>query len=72
MKESDFPLKKIKNYYYFQIDRWDIKLKNGQITKLPSDKKIEAIKEAIKLLKRKDFKNYNIIDLRIYGKVIVE
>ena len=72
LEYEKFPIKKIKNYYYFQIDRWDINLKNGQIRKLPSDKKIEAIKEAIKLLKRKDFKNYNIIDLRIYGKVIVE
>ena len=32
----------------------------------------EAIKKSIELLKRKDFENYKIIDLRIDGKIIVE
>ena len=35
--------------------------------------KIEsAIKKSVELLKREDFKDYNIIDLRIHGKIIVE
>ena len=32
----------------------------------------EAIQQSIKLLNRKDFENYNIIDLRIEGKIVVE
>ena len=32
----------------------------------------DAIKKSIELLKREDFKNYNIIDLRVDGKIIVE
>ena len=32
----------------------------------------DAIKKSIKLLKREDFKNYNIIDLRVDGRIIVE
>ena len=32
----------------------------------------EAIKKSVELLNRKDFENYNIIDLRVYGKIIVE
>ena len=32
----------------------------------------EAINKSIKLLEREDFKNYNIIDLRVAGKIIVE
>ena len=31
-----------------------------------------AIKKSIELLDREDFKNYNIIDLRVDGKIIVE
>ena len=72
LKNEGFPINKITNYYYFQIDRWDIKLKNNQIIKLPAEKKVEAIRQSIKLLKREDFKNYDIIDLRIYGKIITE
>jgi len=38
-----------------------------------TDKLVEdAIKKSIELLDRKDFQNYNIIDLRVDGKIIVE
>ena len=69
---GNFPTKKVKNFYYFQIDRWDLQLLNNKIIKFPSDKLIKAIQQSVELLSRKDFENYNIIDLRIDGKVIVE
>ena len=72
LKKNNFPKNIIKNFYYFQIGRWDIKLVNNQIIKFPKNKINNAIQQSIKLLDRKDFKNYNIIDLRIYGKIIVE
>ena len=72
LKSNNFPNEKIKNYYYFQIGRWDLQLINGKIIKYPSNNTEVAIKKSIKLLKRKDFENYNIIDLRIEGKIIVE
>ena len=40
--------------------------------KLPHDNIEDAIKKSIELLNRKDFQNYNIIDLRVDGKIIVE
>ena len=72
LEKSNFPIKKVKNYYYFQIGRWDIQLFNDQIIKFPSNKTGEAILRSIKLLSREDFKSYNIIDLRIHGKIVVE
>ena len=72
LEKNNFPIKEIKNYYYFQIGRWDLKLKNSKIIKLPESSADEAIRKSIKLLNRDDFKNYNIIDLRVSGKVIVE
>ena len=70
--ENNFPIKKVKNYYYFQIGRWDLELYNGQIIKFPPVKIKEAIQQSIELLNHKDFNNYNIIDLRIHGKIVVE
>ena len=32
----------------------------------------DVIKKSMELLDRKDFENYNIIDLRIHGKIVVE
>jgi len=72
LENNNFPKQRVKNYYYFQIGRWDIQLLDGQIIKFPSNKTAKAIRQSIELLNRKDFKNYNIIDLRIQGKVVVE
>tara|TARA_Y100000590_G_scaffold431767_1_gene546879 strand:- start:333 stop:1016 length:684 start_codon:yes stop_codon:yes gene_type:complete len=72
LENNNFPNKKIKNFYYFQIGRWDLELMNNKIIKFPSNNIEAAIKKSIELLKRKDFKKYNIIDLRIDGKIIVE
>ena len=72
LENNDFPINKIKNFYYFQIGRWDLKLFNNKIIKFPHNNTGAAIKESIKLLDRGDFKNYNIIDLRVEGKIIVE
>jgi len=72
LKDQNFPINKIKNYYYFQIGRWDIELLNKKKIKLPSDNSKEAIKKTIELLKNEHFEKYKIIDLRVDGKIIVE
>ena len=72
LKNKDFPIEQIKNFYYFQIGRWDIELFNNKLIKFPPNKMTKAIQHSIKLLNREDFKNYNIIDLRIHGKIVVE
>jgi len=72
LESNNFPKKEIVNFYYFQIGRWDIQLANNKIIKFPHYNIEAAIKESIELLERKDFENYNIIDLRVDGKIIVE
>ena len=72
LKDNQFPWKEIKNYYYFQIGRWDLQLFSNQTIKLPPNKTADAIQHAIELLNHKDFDNYNIIDLRISGKIVAE
>ena len=72
LKNNDFPKRRVKNFYYFQIGRWDLQLLNNQIIKFPPNKIKEAIQQSVALLNREDFNNYNIIDLRIHGKIVVE
>jgi len=72
INSSNFPEKKIKNFYYFQIGRWDVQLLDDKTIKLPYENTEEAIKKSIELLNHEDFKNYNIIDLRVDGKIVVE
>ena len=72
LKNSNFPYKNVKNYYYFQIGRWDLQLLNNKIIKLPYSNIDEAIIKVMQLSKDENFINYNIIDLRVDGKIIVE
>jgi len=72
LNKEKFPTDQIKNFYYFQIDRWDLQLMNDIIIKLPFNNVNDSVKKSIELLNREDFKKYNIIDLRLDGKVIVE
>ena len=72
LKKNNFPNKKIKNFYYFKIGRWDLELLDNKIIKFPYNNTDDAIIKSIELLDHKDFKNYNTIDLRVDGKIIVE
>ena len=72
LQNNNFPKYRVKNYYYFQIGRWDLQLKNNKIIKFPPNKINKAIQQSIKLLNREDFMIYNTIDLRIHGKIVVE
>ena len=72
LENNNFPIKDVKKFYFFQIGRWNLQLANDKIIKLPHDNIEDVIKKSIELLDRKDFENYNIIDLRIDGKIIVE
>ena len=72
LQNHNFPIKNIKNFYFFQSERWDVQLHNNKIIKYPFIEVEEAIKKSIELINRDDFKNYSTIDLRIHGKVVVE
>ena len=72
LENNNFSTKRVKNFYFFQIGRWDLQLFNNQIIKFPANKITDAIQQSVELLARKDFENYNVIDLRIRGKIVVE
>ena len=72
LKKNKFPTNEIKSFYFYKIARWDLQLIDDKIIKFPNINTNQAILESIKLLDREDFKNYNIIDLRVGGKIIVE
>jgi len=72
LKVNNFPREKIKNFYYFQIERWDLQLISNKVIKFPHNVTDAIIEKSAQLLSNKDFENYNIIDLRVAGKIIVE
>ena len=72
LKKNNFSSELIKNFYYFQISRWDLQLIDNKIIKFPYNNLDKAIIKSVEILDREDFKNYNTIDLRVDDKIIVE
>ena len=67
---SSFNFENIVSFYSFQSNRWDIKIKNGTLIKLPKKKISNAITLANKIKDNDEFKNNKIIDLRIPKYII--
>ena len=69
--ESNLSYQEIDSIYYFDSKRWDVKLKNGILIKLPNKKTLSALKFAVDLLSDEKFKNIKIIDTRLNNQIIL-
>ena len=68
---SKLKYSQIEKIFYFNSNRWDIKMKNGVLIKLPNLKTIQALDLASKFILDKKFLEISTIDLRIENQVIV-
>ena len=68
---SSLPYLDIDSIYYFNSKRWDIKMKNGILIKLPNEKTLTALKFAVDLLSDDKFKQIKIIDTRLNNQIIL-
>ena len=69
--DLDFPITDIKSFYYFEIGRWDIILKNSNTIKLPVTNFNESLKNYKDLKKDFNFEEYSIFDYRIKDQLIL-
>jgi cell division protein FtsQ len=72
LRDLNFPLKKIKSFYYFESDRWDLVLKNDKVIKLPSKDYLFSLENFMNTTKNKNFKNYKLFDYRIKNQLILK
>ena len=71
IKSIGFPLEKIKSYYFFESERWDLLLDDGKIIKLPVSNYKVSLKNLIIFMKNKNYQDYNIFDYRIKHQLIL-
>ena len=69
---SKFTFKKIKKLYFFPSNRWDILTNEDILIKLPQDHPRVSLNLAYKIISNSDFKNNNLIDLRINNHLIIK
>ena len=63
--------KEIISFYYFPSKRWDIKLKNNILIKLPKNETKKSLNDVVKFLDENDLNNINIVDARIKNQIIL-
>jgi len=68
---NSFNLKKIKKYYYYKSNRWDIENNNKIVLMLPSNNIEQSLKNYRSFLKKKKIVPGQLIDLRMKNKIII-
>ena len=69
--ESQISFEEVESLYFFLSKRWDLKLRNNIIIKLPNDNIKESLKLASEFLHNNEFKDIKIIDARIKNQIIL-
>jgi len=70
--QSKFSFTKFKTLYFFSSNRWDILTNDNILIKLPRDNISKSLTLAYNILSSDDFKNKNLIDLRMKNHLIIK
>jgi cell division protein FtsQ len=70
--QSKFTFTQFKTLYFFPSNRWDILTNNDILIKLPQDNLYESLNLAYKIINNNNFKNKNLIDLRVNSHLIIK
>ena len=68
---SRIKINNISDFYYFKSNRWNLKLKNDILIKLPEEKVVNSLNLAWKILKSEKILLKNNINLSVKNQIIV-
>ena len=71
LEKNYFKINKIKNFYYFDVGRWNIVLKNGKVIKFPEKKYLDILPKINLMLDDNNFSKYKVFDFRINNQLIL-
>jgi len=69
--QSKFSYDQIKDLYFFPSKRWDLKLKDDILLKLPNEYTNEILNHLYEFIENYDGKDLNIVDARIINQIIL-
>ena len=72
LKKNNFKINEIKAFYYFEVGRWDIVLKNEKVIKLPEKNYYDILLKINSILNDSNFLKYKIFDFRINNQLILK
>jgi len=72
LEKNNFKINKIKAFYYFDVGRWDIVLKNERVIKLPENNYLDLLLKINLMLDDNNFSKYKVFDFRIKNQLILQ
>ena len=69
---SKFTFTNFKTLYFFPSNRWDVLTSDEILIKLPKDNVSKSLNLAYKIISSTDFKDKELIDLRVNGHLIIK
>ena len=72
LEKNNFKINKIKAFYYFDVGRWDIVLKNERVIKLPENNYLDLLLKINLMLDDNNLSKYKVFDFRIKNQLILQ
>ena len=69
--KSKISYSEIKNLYFFPSKRWDLRLKNNTLVKLPRNFSVEHLNDLYKFLENYKIEKFTVVDARINNQIIL-
>ena len=70
--KTNFPTEQIQIYRHFDINRWDIEMKNKKILKLPVENYTDSLISFMSIKEKTSFEKYKIFDYRVNNQLILK
>ena len=71
LDQSKFSYSQVENLYFFPSKRWDLRLKNNTLVKLPRNFSVEHLNDLYKFLENYNIEKFTVIDGRINNQIIL-
>ncbi len=71
LDQSKFSYSQVENLYFFPSKRWDLRLKNNILIKLPRNFSLEYLDNLYEFLENNTIKKFRIVDARINNQIIL-
>tara|TARA_B100002051_G_scaffold273595_1_gene312725 strand:+ start:1674 stop:2351 length:678 start_codon:yes stop_codon:yes gene_type:complete len=72
LEATSFDTKLVKQFNYFDSNRWDMILKDDRLVKLPSVNYEKSLKEFLSIYTKESFKKFKVFDFRVSNELIVK
>ena len=72
LEQTNLDLNIVKQFSYYDINRWDLLIENGKLIKLPPENYEESVAKFLEIYEKSNFKKFKVFDFRIKNELIMK